>query len=354
MTSQAAVRELAGVLVKDLIRYLPGLVSTRRGAYLGLRNRSESLEVSPDGSGVRCNWQWTSELHAPKVIPMLGHRLMKRALAEHPIELSETRPVRDCDPQVCFLIGHRGDDRTQHLLATLRSIAGQAGASVECVVVEQDVSSRLASILPKWVRLIHAPPPSEDMPYCRSWAFNVGALHTNAKVLVLHDNDMLVPRDYSAEILDRIQKGFQVVNAKRFVFYLTAAHTNAILNGNASLTELAPESIVQNLEGGGSVAITRDGFDGIGGMDESFVGWGGEDNDFWERASTLRSWPWASLPIVHLCHAAQSGKQDAGYHTAIRYRQLAQVPVPERISRLKQSTRGSMQGPFGWPRVHPS
>jgi glycosyl transferase family 7 (putative galactosyltransferase) len=343
----STTRLWVGTLVKDVPLYLPSLM--RGGAaYLAIRNRAERLEPAPDRSGFRCDWQWTSELHAPKLIPSLGRHLMRRALAEDPILRSDAPQPSDPEPQVSFLIGHSGRERLPHLLATLQSIAAQQAATVECIVVEQDTHPQLAPHMPPWVRLIHTPPPTQTMPYCRSWAFNVAAQHARSAVLVLHDNDMLVPASYAARILRRIREGYDVVNLKRFIFHLTQAHTDAVFAGRAGLLDAPPEVVVQNLEGGGSVAITRAGFDGIGGMDESFIGWGGEDNEFWERAQTLRPWPWANLPLVHLSHSAQPGKRDAHYRTAKRYRSLTQIAPPERIGHLRSIPQGHMNGPAGW------
>ena len=162
---------------------------------------------------------------------------------------------------------------------------------------------------------------------------------------------VLVPQDYAAWIVQRVAQGYEVVNPKRFIFYLSQAHSQAFFAGKAGLLDAAPETTVQNLEGGGSVAITRTGYARIGGLDESFIGWGGEDNEFWERAQTLRVWPWAGLPLVHLWHAAQPGKQDAGYHTAQHYRALAQMDPQERIRRLNSVRSGDKAGPAGWPLV---
>jgi hypothetical protein len=322
----------------------------RRGdAYLAVRNRAERLTSGPDGKGLRCEWQWTSELHAPKIFPALGRHLMRLALAQHPVKQDAEPPSATGDrPQVSFLIGHRGVSRLPHLLATLKSIAAQTGATVECIVVEQESAGQLGPRLPGWVRLIQTPPPTQDMPYCRSWAFNVGARSARADVLVLHDNDMMVPADYAAQIVARVALGYQVLNLKRFVFYLTKAHSEAFFAHTADLPDASPAAIVQNLEAGGSVAITRAGFDLIGGMDESFVGWGGEDNEFWERAQTLRAWTWGFLPLIHLWHAAQPGKRQADYPTAKLYRQVGLIHAQERIQRLRRARQGELQGPCGW------
>lgn len=345
------LRTLAGIALWDAPIYLRAWRCGGDG-WRAVRNRAERLEPAPDRSGHRCLWPWTSDLHAPKHVPALGRWLMRRALADHPFALADLPPAASsAPPQLSFLIGHRGMARLPHLLMTLRSIAAQRGAAVECIVIEQDVVSRLGPHLPAWVRLVHTPPPASDMPYCRAWSFNIGAQHARADVLVLHDNDMPVPADYAAWILARVAQGYEVVNPKRFVFYLSEAHTQAVFTRGADWLAAAPQAIVQNLEGGGSVAITRAAYEAIGGLDESFIGWGGEDNEFWERAQTRRVWPWAGLPLMHLWHAAQPGKRDATYHTARHYQALARIDPRERIARLHAIAQGSAQGPAGWERI---
>jgi GT2 family glycosyltransferase len=186
------------------------------------------------------------------------------------------------------------------------------------------------------------------MPYSRSWAFNVGARIARAPVLVLHDNDMLVPVDYAAQVLRRVAQGYEAANLKRFVFYLGQHDTGQFTAQNTALQNLTPDAIVQNLEGGGSVAITSSAYERIGGMNESFVGWGGEDNEFWERAQSLRLWQWGYLPILHLWHPPQPGKREPDSQTAKRYTALAQVDPATRIAGLRAQPRGLTEGPQGW------
>jgi hypothetical protein len=339
-----AIRAWLGVLLKDLPRYLAALLRNDL-AYLALCNRDQKLQAAPDGSGYRCDWRWTADLHAPRLMPWLGRWLMQRALRDHPVRMRLAPTPADVVPQVSFIIGHRGDARLPLLLKTLQSIAGQQGVAIECIVVEQDSESRLAKQLPDWVRLVHTPPPVGEMPYCRSWAFNVGAKHARGELLVLHDNDMLVPIDYAVKLLEQVRRGHDVVNLKRLIFYLSEAHTEAFFAGQASLLAQPPATVTQNLEAGGSVAITREAFERIGGMDESFIGWGGEDNEFWERAQTLKVWPYGCLPLVHLWHAAQIGKCEADSQTLKRYRALSDVSVSKRIANLRSTMFGALSGP---------
>jgi hypothetical protein len=335
-------REWAGVALKDFGRYRR-LLNAPDASYLAICNRAERVELAPDGSGYRCNWQWTSDLHAPKVMPGLGLALMRRALEDHPVVRARALTAQGA-PEVSFVIGHRGMARLPHLVATLETIAAQRAARVECIVVEQDTEARLTGRLPDWVRHIHTPLPRADLAYCRSWAFNVGVKHASAPLLILHDNDILLPVDYASSVVSRFAQGYEAANLKRFIFYLGEAHTRAVFGG-AGLTDQAPQAIMQNAEGGGSVAITREGYERIGGLDESFVGWGGEDNEFWERAQTLKVWPYAHLPLVHLWHAAQPGKHSAGNETQALQRERSGVPVARRIAQLRALSRGEMSGP---------
>jgi hypothetical protein len=93
------------------------------------------------------------------------------------------------------------------------------------------------------------------------------------------------------------------------------------------------------------VATTREAFEGIGGMDESFIGWGGEDNEFWERAQTCRVWAYGCLPMVHLWHNRQSDKSSASTFGKTHYYELSQIPVEVRISTLRNSPQGNRNGP---------
>ena len=331
-----SLKQIAGAAVLDV----PLFEWRLRSSWLQIRNRRERLRRSADGRGVACEWQWTSDLHAPKVFPSLGLRLMGRCLQDWPIEFAEAPQKVDGEAQVSFVIGHRGLERVPQLLSTLATVAAQRGISCECIVVEQSSRSEVADLLPSWVRYVHTPPPVAGMPYCRSWTLNVGARAARGKVLVLHDNDMLIPQAYASEIWARSQEGYEVINLKRFIFYLTEAHSGAVCAGDRRFLAMPAEAIVQNLEAGGSVAMSRDAFFAIGGYDEAFVGWGGEDNEFWQRALTRKAWPYTYLPIVHLWHAPQPGKQQRDAPPVRRFQELAGVAPERRIAELAQRKFG--------------
>lgn len=334
-----SLRQKVGAAVIDWTRFEIGL----RSDWVRIRNRRERLISSPHGRGIACQWQWTSDLHVAKVFPSLGLRLMMRAIRDWPLSFADAPPDSHGEVQVSFVVGHRGMQRVPHLLATLATIAAQRGVTCECIVVEQSNQSEVEKRLPPWVRYVHTPALVPEMPYCRSWALNVGARAARGKILVFHDNDMLVPQAYASELWARAQEGYEVINLKRFIFYLTATHSQAICAGDRDLSAAPADAIVQNAEAGGSVAMSRDAFFAIGGFDETFVGWGGEDNEFWERALTRKAWPYAYLPIVHLWHPAQAEKEKQDRIAARQFVEFSSIPAEQRIAALTQRKFGDMR-----------
>jgi GT2 family glycosyltransferase len=339
--AEYGLRQKLGVIVKDWPRFEWNLRG--RGHWSLVRNRDEALSAGPSREGVRCCWRWTSDLHACKVFPSLGARLMKKAIADWPISFSDEPAAESLSPEVSFIIGHRGLARLPHLLLTLKTVAAQRGASIECVVVEQSEAPEVKHLLPAWVRYAHTPVPEAGTAYCRSWAFNVGARMARGKLLVLHDNDLLAPRRYAAELLARHSQGYEVINLKRFIFYLSEAQSTRLFSAERFAPTEAPEAVMQNAEGGGGLGVARDAYFAVGGFDESFVGWGGEDNEFWERATTRTVWPYGYLPLVHLWHAPQAGKLERERNTAELFEARSAIPAPERIAELLARNGGAFK-----------
>jgi hypothetical protein len=322
------LRQFLGAVIYDGLRFERAV----RGRWERMHNRSETTTLDPSGRGVRCEWQWTSPLDYCRFVPGADVRLLRAAFKQWPIAFADSRPDT-ANPVVTFLIGHRGLSRLQQLLLTLRSIAGQSGVSIECIVIEQSYAREVEQALPAWVRYIHQPALESD-PYKRAETFNAGVAAARGNILILHDNDMLVPERYAAEVVAHANAGWEAIDLKRFIFYLTENETAGVLREQTLSLDERSEVVIQNLHGG-SLAITREAYGAIGGFDETFVGWGGEDVEFWERASTRRATRFGYLPIIHLWHAPQPEKVQANDAPAVkRYFDLANVPAEERIARL--------------------
>ena len=104
------MRELIGVWLKDRLRYERAL-GGNFARFLSLCNRHEVLESAPFDIGYSCSWDFTSQLHAPKVIPTLGQRLLRKCLEHAPIIQRHSPYSYSALPQISVLIGHRGLER---------------------------------------------------------------------------------------------------------------------------------------------------------------------------------------------------------------------------------------------------
>jgi len=320
-----------------------------------MRNRNDGLLINPSGEGVACDWEYTRTLHLCDVFPVAGCSLLRRALRDYPIHLQD-RPCfvnsRQCCshhpidesalPEVSFLIGHRGVERLPLLLCTLRSIAAQTQNRFECIVIEQSAVSEIHDALPSWVRYQHQPVDA-GIPYNRSATFNLAAKSARAPLLIFHDNDLVIPTCYSKEALVRFKQGCEVINLKRFIFYLGKAPI-ADLSDFMVADRLPVDTVLQNTTGGGSIVISAAAFHEIGGFDEDFVGWGGEDVEFWDRCQSRKVWHYTYLPLIHLWHSPQPGKRAVrglGALTAELAEQRMALPVEMRISELRRRGKGT-------------
>ena len=339
------LRTTLGAVVLDLPRFLrcaflsPG--RPRSPGWAWNRNRDDQIVPGPNGEGIVCQWEFTRSLHVTKMFPIVSGLLLRRMLSDYPIQLLE-QPVpaaSEGGPVVSFVIGHRGSVRLPHLLLTLKSIAGQNGIPIECIVVEQSNEQQILQHLPTWVRYHHIRTPSPDYLYNRSWALNEGCKLARGRILVLHDGDMLVPADYALEMQYQIDAGFDVANLKRFIAYLDESSSKVVFSSQRVNGPLRSEEMIQNLCAGGSIGVTKDAYFGIGAMDEEFVGWGGEDTEFWDRCQTLRVANHTYMPIVHLWHSSQPGKaavKGLGASTADLFTRRMKIPTADRIAQLRQ------------------
>jgi hypothetical protein len=335
--------ELAAYLL-DAPRYAVALrfPGTRR-SWVDLHNRHERIARCPDQRGLALDQPWTSALFYCQACPRVGREVMRCALAEWPVALGDAPAAPAEKPLVSFIIGHRGAARRPHLRATIASIAAQTEVPVECLVVEQSTAPQIAQLLPLWVQYLHTPLPYPEMPYSRAWAFNLGARHARGRYLVFHDNDVCAPARYAAELVSVFRRGFEAARLQRFVFYLSGRHTQTIFDGNRITEDQPPLEVVQNCQGH-TIAVERDAYFAVGGHDEAFLGWGGEDNELFDRLRTRKLHDCSYLPFLHLYHAPQPGKAAVHPNTAY-FEARMRIPALQRVRQLCERGFGRPEGP---------
>lgn len=299
-----SLKEKVGCLLFDVFRMLPALFTHKR--WHKSKNRNE--KILTDNYGVDCSTigPWSNDIYACHVFPLIGLRLMKQAINQWPFEFANQNNCKS-KPMVSFIIPHRGPERLPLLQKVISSILAQ-NIPVECIVVEQN-ASREVEQLPDGVRYVHLPHLENPDGWHKSMAYNVGVHHARADIVVCHDGDILAPSNYAEEIVKRINdEGYDVVHLHRFLFCLDELSTKQtlIMQGGIDLHR-PPERVRQNWKGG-TLAITKQAFFQIGGFDERFTGWSGEDREFYDRCLVLNGYRFGYLPFIHLWHPEQSSK----------------------------------------------
>ena len=321
----------------ELVLRMPKLASYLGLTWLELCNRHEEITSDPSTGGRICRWQDSSQLTVSRLFPAVGARLLAKCTADWPFEFRfGSLPVLSGCPQVSVIVPIGGDDRLRQFELSLASLRAQQGVLFEIIVVEQSFTPLLSDRLPVDVRYLHARSTSSKMPFNKSWALNVGARHARGRIIVIHDADYAAPRAYVRACCDALDH-HEAVRPARFIFHLDDKSTDAMFASRTLPRKAGVSAVVQNNPT--PIAVTSETYWQIGGHDESYFGWGGEDAEFLERLRTRAICEAGWAPMVHLWHppAPQKapGKRNQSLHAVI-----AADPPQRRIETLRAMTLG--------------
>jgi hypothetical protein len=221
---------------------------------------------------------------------------------------------------------------------------GQVDCRVEVIVVEQSERAEFGCELPNGARHVHTPLPANAIPYNRSWALNAGCMAARAPVLGLLDADMLVTNDFARRSVDTLNSGYDAVRPVRMIFYLDQLQSSEVQDHLSFDAIKSVEQVRQNAPN--PIVIRKDIYTELGGHDEAFFGWGGEDIEFTDRLRCRRYLESGFLPLFHLWHK----KSERPHGLSAFMSGKMSVPATERIARLSQLAFGREVPTSGWPR----
>ncbi len=186
---------------------------------------------------------------------------------------------------------------------------------------------------------------SDARPLNRAQARNRAAEATDAQVLFFADADMWVPEQQFQRAVDTAWLTGHMVLAYVDHMRLNRWSTERVYEGKPSYQG-------QSIKGcsSGAFAVTRELFDEIGGHDERFLGWGGEDRAFMfacEALSDVERIPGLSYHLWHprgKDQARADADRKAGIELAERYKRLAGVKPR---SGIIGATRDAVRDPEG-------
>jgi N-terminal domain of galactosyltransferase len=229
--------------------------------------------------------------------------------------------ARSADGDVLVVIPFRdriGGSRIRNIVACLLALQDQSpdAGSVTVTVVEADEQPRWRDLIqPLASRYVFLSHPGD---FNKSWVINVGVVRapvTPALVCVL-DADIIVDRHFLVRNRQRFAAGGRVAHLPyRRMYCLDATSTNAAMRtrcqeGRPDVPLDQVRAYVLREPPGACLWVTADAFHRIGGFDERFVGWGGEDNDVVARLALAGDVRRFDDPLLHLDHERPAMRRD--------------------------------------------
>lgn len=205
-----------------------------------------------------------------------------------------------------FIIGYRHQsDRLFNLMRTIEWVNAFSGSQV--ILVEQDKHSKISHLNLKCQHIFI----KSEIPYNRSWSFNVGLKYAKSNVIVFGDSDLIMEPNSFIKSLQSIED-YEMISPYNSVIDLTQEESSMgfmeIINikrpGRGS-----NDNQKINICGGISI-FRKDAIERIGGWSEDFVGWGGEDDFQAMKVQKFLSYKELEGSCYHLYHTKSSVDQN--------------------------------------------
>lgn len=180
------------------------------------------------------------------------------------------------------VVPFRADDAGERIRNAQSVIERLLAAQFHVILSESSSSPSEELSLPEGVeRVFH----KDEGPFNKAKACNAGWARAQSKVVAFVDADTFVNPAVVAAAVRRIERTDEVIRPFGALVELTKAERDVFLSSGELPATGSPE--VSDIRGheiipatGGIVILSRERYLHSGGMDESFQGWGGEDDAF--------------------------------------------------------------------------
>lgn len=198
-----------------------------------------------------------------------------------------------------FIIAYRHKpDRISNLKRVVEWILGFNG--VELIIVEQDSSPKLPPFSLKGFKYIYT---KSNLPFNKSWAFNVGTKHSTTNAIVFGDSDLIMdPNEFIGCL--KLLETYESVNPYSKVIDLNGQENGLPIDQLKMINRPGRgETDIQKTPiAGGIIMFRKDALNKIGGWSEDFIGWGGEDDYQSHKIKQLLNWTEMPNRCYHLYH----------------------------------------------------
>jgi len=155
-----------------------------------------------------------------------------------------------------------------------------------------------------------------NTPFNRSACLNYGVKQGVAKYLILSDNDMIIKHPLLSNIRKHFDNKCVVYPYNTPFIHLTDSETNTFINTGLLLEGTFRSNFTI---GGGIILISRKHYYIVGGFDDVFEGWGGEDTAFYYKCKTLLCIKRIKNSLYHLHHISAKRKNDDSINSKLEH-----------------------------------
>lgn len=179
-------------------------------------------------------------------------------------------------------------------------------------------------------------------PWAKTTAVNQAVQSTRHDVVVVSDADLVVDARALDQAVQLARTGWAVPHS--MVYRLDAESSLAVIGGPLDVAvhdDWSPKYLTRpayyGRAGGGIIAVARWAWDLVGGFDERFVAWGGEDVALgWALRALVGPGLRVNSSLWHLWHPQQSTYRDPRFqeNMALQDRYRLAVGSPDRMRNL--------------------
>lgn len=204
----------------------------------------------------------------------------------------------------CIILYRHNIQRWNNLKRVLEWINSFSG--VEVIIVEQDTNSKIGHLNFPAKHIF----TKSNMPFNRSWGFNVGLNNCNSDVVVFTDCDLIMdPEQFIKSI--KLLNEYDMVSPYSSVVDLTYDESQLQMDRIIQINRPGRgETDHQKINiCGGITMFRKSSILKISGWDENFIGWGGEDDFQAIKVTNFLKWYENPAKCYHLYHDREAPDQ---------------------------------------------
>lgn len=233
---------------------------------------------------------------------------------------------------VSVIIPIRGIERNSSLLVCIDYILKQSVCPLEILVVEESQNKEINLGRHLNNQIIRYFFIKGGEFFNKSKCINLGVMNSKYDLINMNDVDMIMPKDYLFKYCKRMLNCDMCYMSKD-IYYLDRVPENNSFDWNGKRWTDGRKWDYA----GGNFMVKKKCFIDVGGFDEQFCGYGGEDGDFYVRIQKLLKFDRGRSLDYPLLHMPHSNKEHINKeNNDILFKRLRSIDPKSRIPSLRQ------------------